>query len=50
VLVERRAGIDDPARVAPDEPRVRALERERSGIVRAQERDVMARQRGIASA
>ena len=34
-------GIDDPARVAPDEPRVRAGQRERPGVVGAHERDVV---------
>ena len=33
-------GVDDPARIAPDEPRVRPLQREGAGVVRAHERDV----------
>ena len=37
----RRAGVDDPARVAPDEPRVRALERVRPRVVGADECDVV---------
>ena len=41
VGVERRAGIDDPA---ADHPRVRARERERARVVRADERDVVVRE------
>ena len=41
VLVERRARVDDPARVAPDEPRVRAAQRERARVVGADQRDVV---------
>ena len=42
VLVERRPGIDDPARVAADDPRVRPGQRERAGVVGVDERDVEA--------
>ena len=36
---ERRAGIDHPRRVAPDDPRVRAVERVRARVVGPQARD-----------
>jgi hypothetical protein len=36
-----RAGVDDPARVAPHEPGVRPLERERPGVVGLHEGDVV---------
>jgi len=40
VVAERRARVDDPARVAPDHPGVRPVERERPRVVGGDERDV----------
>ena len=41
VGVEVGAGVDDPARVPPHEPCVRALQREGTGVVRDDEPDVV---------
>ena len=44
VLGQVRPGVDDPRRVAPDDPGVRARQRERPGVVGAHARDVQARE------
>jgi hypothetical protein len=45
VVVERRSGVHDPARITADDPRVRAGERERSRVVGVHERHVEALKR-----
>src|SRR5207244_9956351 len=44
VLVERRPGVDQPGRIAADDPRVGARERERSRVGSADRDDLAARQ------
>ena len=39
VIVEAGAGIDDPGGVAPEDPRVRAGQREQPGVLGAQAHD-----------
>ena len=43
VLLEQRARVDDPGRVAPDDPGVGARQRQRPGVGRAHAQDVVAR-------